>query len=96
MNLPNPNIHAAIKPSAKGDEEKLAVGLSTLHEEDPTFVYRVDNEVKQTIISGQGELHLTVTTERLKRRFGIEYCFRRGKSAIQRNNYRKWFSKIQT
>ena len=72
LNLPNPNIHAAIKPSAKGDEEKLAVGLSTLHEEDPTFVYRVDTEVKQTIISGQGELHLTVTTERLKRRFGID------------------------
>ena len=72
LNLPNPNIHAAIKPSAKGDEEKLAVGLSTLHEEDPTFVYRVDSEVKQTIISGQGELHLTVATERLKRRFGID------------------------
>jgi len=72
LDLPSPNIHAAIEPSAKGDEEKLAVGLSTLHEEDPTFVYRVDSEVKQTIISGQGELHLTVTTERLKRRFGID------------------------
>ena len=70
--MPNPNIHAAIEPTAKGDEEKLAVGLSTLHEEDPTFVYRVDSEVKQTIISGQGELHLMVTTERLKRRFGID------------------------
>jgi len=72
LDLPNPNIHAAIKSTAKGDEEKLAVGLATLHEEDPTFVYRVDSEVKQTIISGQGELHLTVTTERLKRRFGID------------------------
>ncbi len=72
IDLPNPNIHAAIKSTAKGDEEKLAIGLSTLHEEDPTFVYRVDSEVKQTIISGQGELHLTVTSERLKRRFGID------------------------
>jgi|TARA_B110000438_G_scaffold86276_1_gene85721 elongation factor G len=72
LELPNPNIHAAIRSTAKGDEEKLAVGLSTLHEEDPTFVYRVDSEVKQTIISGQGELHLTVTSERLKRRFGID------------------------
>ena len=72
LDLPNPNIHAAIESTAKGDEEKLAVGLATLHEEDPTFVYRVDSEVKQTIISGQGELHLTVTTERLKRRFGID------------------------
>ena len=49
---------------------KVMRRFATLHEEDP-FEYRVDNEVKQTIISGQGELHLTVTTERLERRFGI-------------------------
>jgi len=72
LKLPNPNIHAAIMSSAKGEEEKLAIGLSTLHEEDPTFIYRVDSEINQTIISGQGELHLKVTTERLKRRFGID------------------------
>ena len=72
LDLPNPNIHAAITSMLKGDEEKLAVGLSTLHEEDPTFVFRVDSEIKQTIISGQGDLHLTVASERLKRRFGIE------------------------
>ena len=72
LKLPNPNIHSAIMSSAKGEEEKLAIGLATLHEEDPTFVYRVDNEINQTIISGQGELHLRVTTERLKRRFGID------------------------
>ena len=71
LKLPNPNIHSAIMSSAKGEEEKLAIGLATLHEEDPTFIYRVDSEVNQTIISGQGELHLRVTTERLKRRFGI-------------------------
>ncbi len=72
LELPSPNIHAAIRSTANGDEEKLAIGLATLHEEDPTFVYRVDAEVNQTIISGQGELHLTVSMERLKRRFGIE------------------------
>ena len=71
LNLPNSNIHAAISSIAKGDEEKLAVGLSTLHEEDPTFIYRVDSEIKQTIISGQGELHLQVSSERLKRRFNL-------------------------
>ena len=71
LNLPNSNIHAAISSTTKGDEEKLAVGLSTLHEEDPTFIYRVDSEVRQTIISGQGELHLQVSTERLKRRFNL-------------------------
>ena len=71
LNLPNSNIHAAISSTAKGDEEKLAIGLSTLHEEDPTFIYRVDSEIRQTIISGQGELHLQVSTERLKRRFNL-------------------------
>ena len=71
LKLPNSNIHSAISSSAKGDEEKLAIGLSTLHEEDPTFVYRVDSEIKQTIISGQGELHLQVSAERLKRRFNL-------------------------
>ena len=70
--LPNSNIHMGIIPKAKGDEEKLAIGLSTLHEEDPTFVYQVDPELHQTVISGQGELHLQVSIQRLQRRFGME------------------------
>jgi len=70
--LPNSNIHMGIIPKAKGDEEKLAMGLSTLHEEDPTFVYHVDPELHQTVISGQGELHLQVSIQRLQRRFGID------------------------
>ena len=70
--LPNSNIHMGIIPKAKGDEEKLAVGLSTLHEEDPTFIYYVDPELHQTVISGQGELHLQVSIQRLQRRFGID------------------------
>jgi elongation factor G len=69
---PNPNIHAALKVKAKGDEEKTAVGLSTLHEEDPTFRHVVDSELHQTVVSGQGELHLQIIVERLKRRFNVE------------------------
>ena len=69
---PNPNIHSAVELHAKGDEEKLAMGLAALHEEDPTFVYRVDSEVRQTIISGQGELHIKISIERLQRRFNIK------------------------
>lgn len=69
---PKPSIHTAIKPKAKGDEEKISMGLSTIHEEDPTFIFRVDPELKQTIVSGQGELHLKTTIERLKRRFNVE------------------------
>jgi elongation factor G len=71
VDYPKPDIHAALKLRAKGDEDKLAVGLATLHLEDPTFHYRVDDEVHQTLVSGQGEMHLQVIVERLARRFGV-------------------------
>jgi elongation factor G len=72
IKYPNSNIHSAIQPKVKGEEEKLAIALSAMHEEDPTFVYTVDSELHQTVISGQGELHLTVVTNRMCRRFGVE------------------------
>ncbi len=72
INLPEQKIRAAIIPRAKGDEDKISNGLSTLHEEDPTFVFEYDPELKQTIISGQGELHLETVIRRLKSRFKVE------------------------
>lgn len=72
INFPEPRIREAIKPKTKGDEDKIAQGLHTLHEEDPTFVYNNDAEIRQTIISGQGELHLSTILKRLKTRFGVE------------------------
>ena len=71
VDYPKPNIHGALKLQSKGDEDKIATGLSTLHEEDPTFIYRVDPELHQTVISGQGELHLQVITDSLKNRFNV-------------------------
>ena len=71
VEFPRPNIHGALVLRSKGDEDKLAVGLATLHAEDPTFQYRVDDELHQTIVSGQGEIHLQVIVERLLRRFGV-------------------------
>ncbi|HXC35892.1 MAG TPA: elongation factor G, partial [Candidatus Acidoferrales bacterium] len=68
---PRPNIHAALVAMAKGEEDKVASGLSALHEEDPTFVYAVDSELRQTIISAQGELHLEVVADRLRRRHNV-------------------------
>ncbi len=70
---PEPNIHASLKLKSKGEEDKIAVGLAKLHEEDPTFVYHVDSELHQTVISGQGELHLQVISERLKSRYKVEF-----------------------
>ena len=72
VEFPTPSIHEAVITKSKGDEEKIATGLATLHEEDPTFVYRVDPELKQTIISGQGELQLEIVVERLRRKFNVE------------------------
>ncbi|MFC1619840.1 elongation factor G, partial [Candidatus Neomarinimicrobiota bacterium] len=72
IHLPEQKIRAAIVPKAKGDEDKISTGLSTLHEEDPTFIFQYDPELKQTIISGQGELHLGTVIKRLKQRFKVE------------------------
>lgn len=69
---PKPNIHAALKLTSKGDEDKIAQGLAALHEEDPTFLYHVDSELHQTVLSSQGELHLHVLTDRLRRRFKVD------------------------
>ncbi|MGA2542451.1 MAG: elongation factor G [Verrucomicrobiota bacterium] len=71
VQYPRPTIHAALIFSVKGEEDKVAAGLAALHEEDPTFVHRVDSELHQTIISAQGELHLEVVVERLRRRFNV-------------------------
>jgi len=72
VQYPHPNIHAALELANKGDEEKLSQGLAALQEVDPTFHYEVDAELRQTIISGQGELHLAVIVDELKRRYKVE------------------------
>lgn len=68
---PKPTIHAALKGTVKGEEDKIASGLAALHHEDPTFTHHVDTELHQTILSAQGEIHLEVIAERLRRRFGV-------------------------
>lgn len=69
---PKPNVHAALKLNSKGEEDKIAQGLAALHEEDPTFLHHVDPELHQTVISAQGELHLEVVTDRLRRRYKVD------------------------
>lgn len=71
INFPVPVIREAIFTQSKGDEDKISSALSTLHLEDPSFNYVVDDELKQTIISGQGEMHLGIIIERIQNRFGI-------------------------
>ncbi len=70
--FPQPVINSAVVPKAKGDEDKIATGFHALHEEDQTFTMYVDPELSQTLISGQGELHLQIMTRRLKDKYGVE------------------------
>jgi elongation factor G len=71
VTYPRPNIHASLKSNAKGEEDKIASGLSSLHHEDPTFLHMVDSELRQTVLSAQGELHLEVIAEKLRRRYNV-------------------------
>ena len=72
MEFPLPVIDEAIEPKSKADQEKMAIALQKLAEEDPTFKYKTDSETGQTIISGMGELHLDVLVDRMKREFNVE------------------------
>jgi len=72
LTYPEPVYQLAIAPKSREDEEKLTMGLNRLTEEDPSFRWWRDNEMKQTIMAGMGDLHLEVTMERLKRKFGVD------------------------
>ena len=72
MEFPEPVIDIAIEPKDKVAQEKMAIALSKLAEEDPTFKTYTDHETGQTIIAGMGELHLDIIVDRLKREFKVE------------------------
>ncbi len=72
ITFPQPVISIAIEPRTRADQDKMAIALGKLTEEDPTFQLRTDVETGQTIISGMGELHLEVIVDRLFREFKVE------------------------
>jgi elongation factor G len=72
MKFPNPVIDVAIEPKTKADQDKLAIALNKLSEEDPTFRVHTDAETSQTIISGMGELHLEIIVDRMMREFKVD------------------------
>jgi elongation factor G len=72
MEFPKPVIQIAIEPKTKSDQEKLSVALQKLAEEDPSFRVHTDEETGQTLIGGQGELHLEIIVDRLLREFKVE------------------------
>jgi elongation factor G len=71
MVFPEPVIAQAIEPKTQADQDRMAIALARLAEEDPSFRVKTDEESGQTIISGMGELHLEVLVERMRREFGV-------------------------
>ncbi len=72
MEFPEPVISVAVEPRSKADQEKMAIALGKLAQEDPSFRVRTDEETGQTIISGMGELHLDILVDRMRREFNVE------------------------
>ena len=70
--VPEPVIQLAVEPKSKADQDKMALALQKLAEEDPTFKVHTDHETGQTVIAGMGELHLDVLVDRMKREFNVE------------------------
>jgi len=72
IKFPEPVIGIRIDPKTKADQEKMALALRKLAQEDPTFKVKGDEETGETIIQGMGELHLEIIVDRMKREFGVE------------------------
>jgi elongation factor G len=72
MHVPDPVMSLALSPKSKGNLDKFSKALNRFTREDPTFRVGFDDETKQTVISGMGELHLQIYVERIKREYGVE------------------------
>ncbi|MFN9205262.1 MAG: elongation factor G [Gemmatimonas sp.] len=94
MKFPAPVIDVAIEPKTKADQDKLAIALQKLAEEDPTFRVRSDAETGQTIIAGMGELHLEIIVDRMMREFKVDANVGRPQVAY-RETIRKRVEKIE-
>jgi elongation factor G len=94
MKFPAPVIDVAIEPKTKADQDKLAIALQKLAEEDPTFRVRSDAETGQTIIAGMGELHLEIIVDRMMREFKVDANVGRPQVAY-RETIRKRVEKVE-
>jgi elongation factor G len=94
MKFPASVIDVAIEPKTKADQDKLAISLAKLSEEDPTFRVHTDQETGQTIMSGMGELHLEILVDRMQREFKVDANIGRPQVAY-RETIRKRVEKVE-
>ena len=91
IEFPDPVVSVSIEPKARVDQDKLSDALIKLSDEDPTFTVVYDEETGQTVMSGMGELHLEILTDRMKREFKVDASVGRPRVAfretIRKNTY---------
>ncbi|XP_030135917.2 elongation factor G, mitochondrial [Taeniopygia guttata] len=85
IHVPDPVISVAMKPSNKNDLDKFSKGLGRFTREDPTFRIHFDEESKETIVSGMGELHLEIYAQRMEREYGCPCTMGKPKVAFREN-----------
>ncbi len=95
IEFPAPVMSISIAPESRADDEKLGNALHSLADEDPTFVVGFDDETKETVISGMGELHLEILVDRMRREFGVaakigrpEVAYRETGTAVSDGQYK--------
>jgi elongation factor G len=72
IKFPEPLVNVAITSKNKGDEDKIGLGFSKLHEEDPTFIYKYHSDIRQSVLSAMGDVHIDIILHNLKTRFKVE------------------------
>ena len=88
VDFPKPCLSMAVKVSKKGEEEKVAAGLTRLMEEDPTITFALNKETREQVLSGLGEQHLDVIVSKLKNKFGVDVT-RQRRSRIRNRGSRR-------
>ncbi|MEJ7810984.1 MAG: elongation factor G [Gemmatimonadaceae bacterium] len=83
IHLPEPLVTFAVHAAARGEEEKLQLGLHRLHDEDPTFETHYNSETRETLVSGMGERHLDVALGKMRRKYGVQAELTRPKIAYR-------------
>lgn len=79
INFPKPQIYLALEAEKKGEEEKISLALSKMIEQDPSITLTRDNGIKQTLLGGQGEIHLNHIKDQVEKKFGVKMLLKEPK-----------------
>ena len=86
---PPPIMSFAVAPKSRGDEDKIVSSINRIIEEDPTLTFRREEQTKEMILSGMGQVHIEVSIEKMKRKFGVELTLKNTQGPLQGNDQRQ-------